>query len=661
MKYGLEKECLVFDNNYNPYQFENKKFDQNQTLDFCDHQIELVSDVCSSIEELHYFMNKLANQKYPRDGIIWPISPNPCFSNFTQNSPNLHDKPYHHYLVDKYPTEMLLTSGIHFNVSGFNSSLIDMCQKIYTFAPIILPFFSFSPKKDTMILSSRNTNEFGYYNEQNFNLDFTSLDTYNQCITDLISNGNLKEKRELYSRIRIKNNEYLELRFIDLNPKYLIGISYEQLKLLETFLIYLDSISINNFDFKDCVENFDQVAMNGRNLEIELTIDGKTTTLYNHIMSLLEAMVKINPQIIEPFISDFEENRCDFQQVIYKFVNIGENICDLGKYYAHFYKTFTPLFPESKMELSSKIVRQEAINEGCNLEILSDYDNVMSINNHLVVQATKTNLDHYADIMMLDNKVMTKLILAKNNIVVPSGIAISDIKELDTQSFIGKKIVVKPQDTNFGTGISILEDNWNYDQLLHAINYAFKFGDRVIVEEFISGKEFRFLVVDGKCISVIHRDACNVVGDGIHSIKELIDVKNNNPLRGYHYQKPLEKIKIDVEMEIILSEQNLKLSSILSKDQKVYLRKNSNVSTGGDTYEVSDYIPQYFKDIACQATKAMNVKICGVDMIIPNIYVQDYAIIEANYNPAIHMHAYPLYGIGRNPAKNIIRLLTKGE
>lgn len=659
MQFGLEKESLVFDHNFHPYRFPIAMFDENTTLDFCDHQLELVSNVCDSVESLHLFMNDLALAKYPRDGYVWPISPINCCLDYTLEHPQLEDKDYHRYLATKYDTKMLLTSGIHFNVSGFSSSLIDMCKKLYIYAPLILPFFSFSPIPNSNVLSSRNTNEWGYYNEQNLDLDFSSLQAYNESIDNMIACGKLNARRELYSRIRIKYDRYLELRFIDLNPNYLIGISYEGLKLLETLIRYLDQIELGEFDFHQAVTNFDLVAKEGRDLDIDLTIDGKSDTLYNHMLRLLNDMQTLSPVVIDQFIEQLMTHTTEFEQFAQDLALHNNNICQYGKTHGFDFKVYQEQYPELNMELSTKVLMNEADKQGLSVKVLSESDNVISINDRLIVQATKTNVDHYANILMLENKKMTKMILDQHGINTPHGIVIEDLTRTNYEQWKNQAIVIKPLDTNFGLGISILDASHDQKSFEHALNHAFSYGQQVIIEQFITGLEYRFLVIGDQCVSIIHREACNVIGDGEHTIKELIDIKNENPLRGQHYNRPLEKIKIDLEMELILKEQGLSLSSVLADNQKVYLRKNSNVSTGGDSYEKSDYIPQYFKDVAIKAAKALNVKICGIDMIIPNVYQHDYAIIEANFNPALHMHAYPLYGIGKDPSKYVINEVLK--
>lgn len=229
----------------------------------------------------------------------------------------------------------------------------------------------------------------------------------------MINQGKLSARRELYGRVRIKYDEYLELRFIDLNPNYLIGISYEGLKLLECLINYLDHIEINSFDFKQCVANFDLVAMEGKNLDLELTIDGVTDTLYNHMIRLLNNFSEYQPEIVHKLINDFVEGKAEYQLFNQELAEYDYEICNYAKEHVFYFKQYIDQYPNLDMELSTKILMESAQKRNFKVEVLSELDNIISINDRLVVQATKTNVDHYADIIMLENKYMTKYLLDK--------------------------------------------------------------------------------------------------------------------------------------------------------------------------------------------------------------------------------------------------------
>ncbi len=256
---------------------------------------------------------------------------------------------------------------------------------------------------------------------------------------------------------------------------------------------------------------------------------------------------------------------------------------------------------------------------------------------------------------------VTKKVLENNIINVPRGYEFTSLDESISmvEEFINRPIVVKPKSTNFGIGISIFTEKSDKEDVICALKIAFKHDDTVLVEEFIRGKEYRFLVINDEVEGILHRVPANVIGDSVSSIRTLVEIKNQDPLRGYHYRTPLEKINLDENARLFLKQQNKDFDYIPKKDEIVYLRENSNISTGGDSIDYTDDIPEKFKNIAIQCAKAVNAKICGVDMIIEDYRDENsqYAIIELNFNPAIHIHSYPYKGTERNIAVKILDLL----
>lgn len=125
----------------------------------------------------------------------------------------------------------------------------------------------------------------------------------------------------------------------------------------------------------------------------------------------------------------------------------------------------------------------------------------------------------------------------------------------------------------------------------------------------------------------------------------------------------MELIQLGELEQLMLKEQGLTIHSVPEKDQIVYLRENSNISTGGDSIDVTDVFSDAYKQIAQQAVEALGAKISGIDLIIPDKDIdpqtddQAYGIIEANFNPAMHMHVYPFAGQGRRLTMNVLELL----
>lgn len=273
-----------------------------------------------------------------------------------------------------------------------------------------------------------------------------------------------------------------------------------------------------------------------------------------------------------------------------------------------------------------------------------------------------TSKDSMVAYAIMENKVVTKKLLKRKQLNTPKGQEFTDIAEATRAYtvFQDKSIVVKPKSTNYGLGISIFKKPATEEQFQKALAIAFKEDKEVIVEEFISGTEYRFFVLNGKTIAVLRRDAAHVIGDGASTIAELVTQKNENPLRGHDHRFPLEKIQLGDTEKLMLEVQGYTVESIPPKDVKINLRENSNVSTGGDSIDMTDEMPEAYKLIAEKAAQALQVNITGVDLLIDDITdktARKYSIIEANFNPAMLFHLYPLKGKGRRVTMEVLRFL----
>ncbi|WP_318508726.1 hypothetical protein [Bacillus sp. T3] len=190
---------------------------------------------------------------------------------------------------------------------------------------------------------------------------------------------------------------------------------------------------------------------------------------------------------------------------------------------------------------------------------------------------------------------------------------------------------------------------------------AFEHDQTVLLEEFMTGMEYRFLVMGDEVVGILHRVPANVVGDSIHTIEQLVQEKNKDPLRGKGYKTPLERIQLGEVEKMFLKNQSKHITDIPSTGEIVYLRENSNISTGGDSIDFTDEILESYKKIAIQSAKAADATFCGVDMMIDDIEKEatdsNYSIIEINFNPAIHIHCYPYKGQNRKADEKILDLL----
>jgi cyanophycin synthetase len=186
-----------------------------------------------------------------------------------------------------------------------------------------------------------------------------------------------------------------------------------------------------------------------------------------------------------------------------------------------------------------------------------------------------------------------------------------------------------------------------------------KMNRTILVEKEFKGEEYRILATSEKFVAAIHRVPANVVGDGVHTIKQLITLKNKDPRRGEGHKMSLVKIKIDDIVLEYLKQHGKKLSTVPNKDEIVSLRPNSNISTGGDSYDVTDIVNPKVKKLAVKIIQSIpGLAFAGIDYLTKDITAdptkRNYIVIEVNDSPMLSMHHVPYSGKERNVAAVII-------
>lgn len=320
-----------------------------------------------------------------------------------------------------------------------------------------------------------------------------------------------------------------------------------------------------------------------------------------------------------------------------------------------------------RLELSTQIIIKEALERDIEVEVLDWDDNFIRLKKgkrvEYIKQATKTSADTYIVPLIMENKELTKLILKEHDINVPASVTVNHVDEaLNKYSdYINRDIVIKPKSTNCGYGVSILKRLNSKEDYIRAVKHASSYDNCVIIEEFVQGNEYRFLVVADEVVAVMHRVPANIVGDGIHNIEDLVSEKNRNPMRGKGHITPLEKIIIGPVEDNNLASQMKDIYYVPAEGEIVYLRENSNISTGGDSIDFTDDVHEQYKVIAINATKVAGAKICGVDIIIQDVKEKpdenNHSIIELNFNPVLYPHNFPYEGKNRHVEEKILDLL----
>lgn len=337
------------------------------------------------------------------------------------------------------------------------------------------------------------------------------------------------------------------------------------------------------------------------------------------------------------------------------------------------YEFYSPegIVKKNNVSNSSRLVLKEAEKYGVDWEILPcteviklTYKGKTQTYYHQVPSST-TALAKYS----CDNKKVTTNLLFNNGISVPKGFRVkrdsSSEYLLSAYENLQKPLVIKPSNGSWGENISI--NVTTYDEYIAAISLALGYtsrkNDTAIVEEMFQGLEYRILTTKEKVIGVLHRRPASVVGNGKDSVEELILEKNKNPIRG-EKNSTCSHLKINMDKLMLkqLSDNEQSFDSIIPKGERVYLRKVSNISQGGDAIDFTDMVHPSVKEIAIQAINTISgLSFAGIDFLTTDITKKQtkdsYTIIEINDSPGFDIHDFPYKGKNRHAAKEFLFLM----
>ncbi|WDF48368.1 cyanophycin synthetase [Chryseobacterium sp. KACC 21268] len=275
-------------------------------------------------------------------------------------------------------------------------------------------------------------------------------------------------------------------------------------------------------------------------------------------------------------------------------------------------------------------------------------------------QATITGNTSSIAVDIACNKELTKKMLEDAAIPVPSGSLVVDEEGLDLAiRKIGYPIVIKPLDGNHGKGASINVND--YETAVVGLTHAQQYSRKVIVEKYITGFDFRVLVINHKMVAAARRVPAHVVGDGELNIQELIDKENTDPRRGYGHENVLTEIDVDKDTNELLEKLNYTLATIPQKGEIVYLKSTANLSTGGTSIDVTDMIHPENVQMAERVSRIIGLDVCGIDIMAENLTQplkeSGGAILEVNAAPGFRMHLAPSEGLPRNVAAPVVDML----
>jgi cyanophycin synthetase len=273
------------------------------------------------------------------------------------------------------------------------------------------------------------------------------------------------------------------------------------------------------------------------------------------------------------------------------------------------------------------------------------------------IQAAETSSTSAIAEAIAQDKDLTKMLLQAAGVPVPQGHVASDQDEAwEIANQIGFPVVVKPRDGNQGKGVAVNIET--REQLNKAFEVASTISSDVIVEQYIPGHDFRMLVIGNQLIAAARRDPPSVIGDGQHTIAQLIDSVNLDPLRGDGHATALTKIRLDDIALATLANQGLNAQSVPENGQRILLRNNANLSTGGSATDVTDEVHPELAARMVTAAQMVGLDIAGVDLVAETVIKpmeeQRAGIVEINAAPGLRMHLSPSFGKARPVGEAIV-------
>lgn len=711
-----------------PKAFGNRRFHPYIQTDFAESQLELVTPPMKKLEDTLRWLSAIHEvtlRTLPEDEFIFPFSmpaglPLEEHIKVAQLD-NQEDVAYREHLVQSYGKYKQMVSGIHYNfqidpkfidalfhtqnetqsaVDFRNDFYLKIAKNFLRYQWILLYLFSatptveekyfrgHSPLKSHQYVRSLRSGKYGYVNDPKILVSYDSLQEYVETLEHWVKSGDLIAEKEFYSSVRLrgakkardlleKGIQYLEFRLFDLNPFALYGMELADAKFIHYFILlmaWLDDTA-DQEGIKLGKARLAEVAWEDPRQQSVYAVEGELI-----LFEMLKMLEQLNvSDEIKTIVKDKLGQFADPSQTLCakvvaaieqvgNYQQLGADIAQSNK--AKAFERFYALSAFDNMELSTQALLFDAIQKGLKIEILDERDQFISLQfgDHLeyVKNGNMTSHDSYISPLIMENKVVTKKVLAKAGFNVPQSLEFTDVKSAveNFPLFENRAVVIKPKSTNFGLGISIFQQGvTDRDDFAKAVEIAFREDKEIMVEDYLLGTEYRFFVLGDQTLAVLLRVPANVIGDGVHTVAELVAAKNDHPLRGDGSRTPLKKIALGDIEQLQLKEQGLTVDSIPAKDQLVQLRANSNISTGGDSIDMTDEMHASYKEIAVGISKAMGAAVCGVDLIIPDLKqpaepsLHSWGVIEANFNPMMMMHIFPFSGQSRRLTMNVIKML----
>jgi cyanophycin synthetase len=322
-----------------------------------------------------------------------------------------------------------------------------------------------------------------------------------------------------------------------------------------------------------------------------------------------------------------------------------------------------------KLNISSQLIHDEALKRDIKCTRFNDPNTVLmeKAGKMWYIKGSRTSTQSSIGKSLADFKHLTKYILNHFSIPTAPYVVVKNMSEIEKVTELSFPVVGKPTVGNHGDGVIVgiknLKEAREYAQYQFD-NFLNREDEYVIFEELLQGKEYRILCIDYKFVAAAYRKPAFVTGDGVHTITQLIEEKNQHPWRSDGHIAPLTKIIVDELVIKKLTEEGLTTESVPAAGQDVILRKTGNLSTGGEAWNVSNEVHPENKALFEKIARVCDLNTTGIDVMCsdlskPIVGQEKAGVIEVNVSPGLRMHHYPLQGEPVNAAGLILDMVEK--
>ena len=323
-------------------------------------------------------------------------------------------------------------------------------------------------------------------------------------------------------------------------------------------------------------------------------------------------------------------------------------------------------FDYSSISLSEGLMINEAFRRNIKVsKLIGKYRILEYKGKKHIINSQETDIVGRVPVEITTDKLICKRFLEGGGISVPKGEVFSKNELTKASKFfksLKKPVVCKPLNADYGLYVFLNIDS--LDEFKKRFKFIANKGYDVLVEEYFEGKDYRIFATEKGFIAAAKRIPANVIGDGKHTIRELVKIKNKSKLKKWKNKLfYVGEIRLDAEVSLILKKQGIKLSSVMDKGKRVFLRNNANISTGGESIDMTKNIHPSIKKIAKNTLKSIpSIKYAGIDILTKKKLTEkhskdDYVIIEVNNMPGLTSHYFPIKGEQRKICSAILDMI----